>query len=85
MEVGTFNLKQKNYRGAELRFRSALEEMPNEPEAGFKLGKALEKQGKLVEARRQYERFLEHSKGGPFEEEARKALKDMELKANQRH
>jgi hypothetical protein len=58
--------------------------MPNEPEAGFKLGKALEKQGKLVEARRQYERFLEHSKGGPFEEEARKALIDKSTPLMQR-
>lgn len=85
MEVGTFNLKQKNYRGAELRFRSALDEIPNQPEAAFKLGKALEKQGRLAEARSQYESFLKHSKGSPFEAEARKALKDAETKAQQHH
>jgi hypothetical protein len=85
MEVGSFNFKQKNYRGAELRFRSALDAIPDEPEATFKLAKTLEKQGRYAEARVQYKKFLRHSKGGPFEDEARTALKGVEGKAHRHH
>ncbi len=70
-------------RGAELRFRSALDAIPDEPEATFKLAKTLEKQGKYAEARVQYKNFLRHSQGGPFEDEARSALKGVEGKAQQ--
>lgn len=74
MEIGNFNLKQKNYRGAELRFRSALDAVPKDPEANFKLAKSLEKEGKVAEAREEYTTFLVLSGPSPFASEARKAL-----------
>jgi len=74
MEVGTFNLKHKSYRGAELRFRSALDAVPDNPEANFKLAKSLEMQGKAAQAREEYTTFLTISSNGPFAAEARKAL-----------
>jgi hypothetical protein len=37
MEIGTYNFRSKNYRGAELRFRHALDHKPGQPDATFKL------------------------------------------------
>lgn len=81
MEIGNFNLKQKNYRGAELRFRSALGVVPNDPEANFKLAKSLEKEGKVAEAREEYTTFLVLSSDSPFAAEARRALEQLDQKA----
>jgi hypothetical protein len=41
MEIGTYYFKNKNYRGAEMRFRHALEYKPGQPEATFKLAESL--------------------------------------------
>ena len=45
MEVGVQEFKEKDYGGAQLRFRHALEIEPGQPEATFKLAEALEKLG----------------------------------------
>jgi hypothetical protein len=37
MDIGSLAFKYKNYRGAELRFRHALEIKPGQPEPTFKL------------------------------------------------
>jgi tetratricopeptide (TPR) repeat protein len=56
MEVGDF--KEKNYRGAELRFRDALNYKPDQPDATFKLAEALDKLGKEEEAKQNYQTYL---------------------------
>jgi hypothetical protein len=47
MEIGSYAFKY-NYRGAELRFRHALEYKPGHPDATFKLAESLNKIGKMM-------------------------------------
>jgi tetratricopeptide (TPR) repeat protein len=73
-EVGDTYLKSKNYRGAELRFREALDLRPSDPEATFKLAKALNLQRKNDEAKNLYESYLKLQKAGGQTDYARTAL-----------
>jgi Tetratricopeptide repeat len=50
IEIGDFYFKEKNYRGAESRYRDALSYRPDEPEATFKLAECLNKLGYNDEA-----------------------------------
>jgi tetratricopeptide (TPR) repeat protein len=74
IEVGDFYYAQKNYRAAESRFREALEYTPDSARAHFKLAQALEKLGKIDEARQNYEMYLKTDPNGEFAAAARKAL-----------
>lgn len=74
MEVGDTYLKSTNYRGAELRFREALDLRPDDPDATFKLAKALNLQGKNNEAKNLYESYLRVQKVGRQADYARSAL-----------
>jgi predicted Zn-dependent protease len=75
VEVGDFNFKDKNYRGAEMRYRSALDRLPGEPIATLHLARVLEKQGKSAEAQQQYESYMTWGPTGKDAEEAQTALK----------
>lgn len=74
VDVGDFNFGNKNYRGAEMRYRSALERLPGEPVATLHLARVLEKLGNKAEAYDQYKIFLEWSPTGKDAEEANAAL-----------
>jgi predicted Zn-dependent protease len=74
VDVGDFNFGNKNYRGAEMRYRSALERLPGEPVATLHLARVLEKLGNKTEAYDQYKIFLEWSPAGKDAEEANAAL-----------
>lgn len=74
MEVGDFNFKNKSYRGAELRFRDALNYKPNEPEAIFKLAESLNKLGESSEASENYEKYLSLQPDGVYAANSRAAL-----------
>ena len=74
MEVGDFNFKGKNYRGAELRFRDALNYKPDQPDATFKLAESLDKLGKNDEAKQNYQTYLIIQPDGLYAERARIAL-----------
>jgi tetratricopeptide (TPR) repeat protein len=74
LEVGDFNFKEKNYLGAKLRYRHALESDPNTPEAMFKLARTLEREGKNDEARCTYTAFLGMGTDLPFASEATAAV-----------
>jgi len=75
MDVGDFYLtERKNYKGAELRFRDALEHKPKDPGATFKLAQSLEGQGQADEARDDYAAYLKLEPNGRFVEQAKKAL-----------
>jgi Tfp pilus assembly protein PilF len=74
MDIGTYYLRNKNYRGAEFRFRHALDYKPSQPDATFKLAEALDKLGKRDEAKQQYETYLESQANGLYAERARTAL-----------
>jgi len=74
MNVADFNLKSRNYFGAELRYREALVEKAKDPEANYKLALALDRQGKKDQARCQYQAFLALGSNAPFRSDASKAL-----------
>jgi tetratricopeptide (TPR) repeat protein len=74
VEVGDFNFSERNYRGAEMRYRSALERLPGDPIATLHLARVLEKQGKKPEALQQYQAFMTWSPVGKDAEEANAAI-----------
>ena len=74
VDVGDFNFKDKNYAGAEMRYRSALERLPGEPVATLHLARALEKLGNKAEAYDQYKIFMQWSPTGKDAQEANAAL-----------
>jgi hypothetical protein len=74
VDVGDFNFKDKNYRGAEMRYRSALERVPGEPVATLHLARALEKLGNKPEALDQYKIFLLWKPTGKDADEANTAI-----------
>ena len=78
MEVGDFNFKDKNYRGAELRFRDALNYKPDDPEATFELAESLQRLGNSDEAKEGYQTYLKVQPDGPYAERARTALQRLE-------
>lgn len=74
MEAGDLYFKDKNYKGAELRFRDALNYRPNEPDVTFRLAETLARESKNDEARALYEAYLKIQPGGRYAERARTAL-----------
>lgn len=81
MDVGDFYLhEKKNYKGAELRFRDALEHKPNDPLATFMLAEALEGEGQAEEARDNYATYLKLDPKGTLVAEAQQALDRLQSK-----
>jgi tetratricopeptide (TPR) repeat protein len=74
LDVADFYFKTKNYRGAATRYREALDNKPDDPEATFKLAKSLDRSGDNDGARCAYQDFLRVGAKTPFTTEARKAL-----------
>lgn len=75
MDVGDFYLNErKNYAGAMMRFRDALEQKPNDPLATFKLAQALEGLKQNDEAREDYAAYLKLEPKGPHVGESQQAL-----------
>ena len=79
--MGDFYLNErKNYKGAELRFRDALEHKPNDPLATFRLAQSLEGLSQFDDARQNYESYLKLDPNGHFAEQANKALERLQSK-----
>jgi tetratricopeptide (TPR) repeat protein len=74
LDVGTTYFKGKNYKGAESRFREALEYKPDNADATFMLAESVSKLGRADEAREMYESYLKLSPNGPDADRARNAL-----------
>jgi tetratricopeptide (TPR) repeat protein len=74
-DAGEIYYRDRNYRGAELRFREALRYEPADPIATFELAESLEKLGKKAEARDAYQTYLEILPNGPSAASAKKALR----------
>lgn len=74
VEVGDFYFRQKNYVGAESRYREALYYKENDAAATYRLAQCLEKQDRPDEAREQYENYLKILPHGPLAEKVHKAL-----------
>lgn len=76
-ELGNAYLKEKNYRGAEFRFKDALNFEPNNAEAMFKLAEALPNLGRKAEACIQYRNYLDIDPSGAFSDRAKKGLQKL--------
>jgi len=74
MDIGTYNFRNKNYQGAEWRFRHALDYKPGQPDATFKLAESLNKLGRSDEAKQEYQAYLESEPNGSYAERARAAV-----------
>lgn len=74
VEVGDFYFKQKNYVGAESRYREALYYKDNDAIATFRLAVCLEKMNRLDEAVQEYESYLKILPYGPEAKDAKKAI-----------
>jgi Flp pilus assembly protein TadD len=81
MEVGEINFKNGSYRGAEWRFRDALDYKPDNPEATFWLAKSIDKLGRTDEAQDVYRTYLQLQPNGTFAETARNALQRLAKKS----
>jgi hypothetical protein len=67
--------ERKNYRGAESRYREALDLLPGDPEVTFKLAVSLDRLHRTDEARTLYQSYLATYPNGDFAVNARAALK----------
>lgn len=81
VEVGEYHLSNKNYKGAEERFRDALEYKPRDTTATFRLAQTLDREDKLPEASEVYKEYLDLSPHGRYVADAKKAL--IRLKATE--
>lgn len=81
MEAGALYFKDKNYKGAESRFRDALDYKPDQPDATFRLAETLDGLGKSDEAQATYQAYLRIQPNGTFVEKARIALQRLGKKS----
>ena len=81
MEAGGLYFKDKNYKGAELRFRDALDYKPDQPDATFRLAETQDRLGKSDEAQATYQAYLRIQPNGTYAEKARIALQRLGKKS----
>lgn len=74
IEVGDFYFRQKNYTGAESRYREALYYKNNDALATYQLAVCLEKMNRPDEALEEYEAYLRILPDGPKAAKAKKAI-----------
>lgn len=82
IEVGDFYFRQKNYLGAESRYRDALYYKDNDAIATFQLAVCLEKMDRPDEALEQYQSYLRILPDGPKADKAKKAIERLTAAAN---
>ncbi len=73
-EAGEIYYHDKNYKGAESRFREALDYQPGDAMSRFALAQSLEKLGRKAEARSEYQGYLSILPDGRSAARAKKAL-----------
>jgi len=74
VEVGDYNAKQKNYRGALMRYQDALDKKPNDAAINVRLGRMYEKLGDIPHAKESYNAALNCSGPTNWTHEAQSAL-----------
>jgi tetratricopeptide (TPR) repeat protein len=79
IEVGTYYLQTKNWKGALSRFQSALVLDPENPDVYWGLAEADRRLGNFADARANYEKVAEYDPGSRHGKEAIKALKEPEI------
>lgn len=81
VDVGTFYLDQKDWKGALSRFQSALVLDPENPDVYWGMAEAERNLGKFAEAKAHYETLLAYDPENKHAKQARKALKEPALAA----
>ncbi len=74
VEVGDYSFEAKNYGGALLRYKDAVEEKPGDAAIHVRLGRALEKLGQLPQAMEQYKAAQELAGPAKWSDEANAAV-----------
>jgi tetratricopeptide (TPR) repeat protein len=82
IEVGDFYFRQKNYVGAESRYREALYYKDNDAIATYQLALCLDKMDRPDEALELYQSYLRILPNGPKAEKAQKAIERLTAGAN---
>jgi len=81
IEVGDYYFKQKNYRGAESRYRDALLYKPNDAVATFRMAQITERTGRVVEAQQYYQDYLKNLPRGSYASDCHKALERLQAQS----
>ncbi len=79
IEVGSYYLQTRDWKGALSRFESALVLDPENPEVYWGLAEAEHHLGDYAHAKENYLKLLEYDPDGPHGKQARKELKDPAL------
>jgi len=74
VEVGDYSFESKNYQGTLLRYKDADEEKPGDAAIHVRLGRVLEKLGRLPEAMEQYKEALDAAGPHKWSDEAKAAI-----------
>lgn len=85
MEAGDLYFRDKNYKGAELRFRDALHYKADQPDATFRLAETLDRLSQIDEAQTTYRLYLRIQPTGPYADRARIALQRLGKKSAQKN
>jgi tetratricopeptide (TPR) repeat protein len=81
IEVGDYYFKEKNYRGAEGRYRDALLYKPNDAIATYRLAQIFDKTERPEEARQYYQAYLKILPHGPYASDCHKALERLQAQS----
>jgi tetratricopeptide (TPR) repeat protein len=79
IEVGKYEMDNKNWKAALSRFESAMVLAPDEPEVYWGLAESERHLGNLAEARSYYQKLVDYDPDSKHGKEARKALKEPEI------
>ncbi|HET8887738.1 MAG TPA: tetratricopeptide repeat protein [Candidatus Angelobacter sp.] len=74
VEVGDYSLEAKNYDGALMRYKDAAEEKPGDAAIHVRLGRVLERLGRLPQAMEQYKAAQELAGPAKWTDEAKAAV-----------
>src|SRR5579859_1148160 len=81
VEVGDYYFKEKNYRGAEGRYRDALLYKPNDAVATYRLAQIFDKTDRPDDARQYYQAYLKILPHGPYASDCHKALERLQTQS----
>lgn len=79
MDVGSYYMDQKNWRGALSRFQSAMVLAPDNPDVYWGMAECERHLGQFAAARENYKKVMEYDPGSRHAKEAKKALQDPEI------
>jgi tetratricopeptide (TPR) repeat protein len=78
VEVGDFSFEAKNYNGALMRYKEAVEEKPGDAAIHVRLGRVFERLGQLPQAIEQYKKAQELAGPAKWLDEAKAAVLRLE-------